>query len=161
MPTTQRPKRENDPIMTSGTANSSAPVRLAAKLGITGGVIFTVRHEPAEFADLLGDIGTAVWQRSLLAPIDVVVTFHRQRSTLLAEWPKLAAAAEPNGAVWVAWPKATSGVATDITEDVLRAVLSRTGWVDNKGCSIDEVWSGMRFVQRKVLRRPRDNKRRS
>jgi hypothetical protein len=61
--------------------------------------------------------------------------------------------------VWVAWPKKSSGVATDITEDVLREELLPTGWVDNKVCAIDETWSGLRFVLRKELRRPGDKRR--
>ena len=56
--------------------------------------------------------------------------------------------------VWIAWPKKTSGVATDITEDVLRAELLTTGWVDNKVCAIDDTWSGLRFVLRKENRPP-------
>jgi len=57
--------------------------------------------------------------------------------------------------VWVAWPKKTSGVPTDITEDVLRAQLLPTGWVDNKVCAIDNTWSALRFVLRKDNRPPR------
>ena len=76
-------------------------------------------------------------------------------------WPDLETlkAAAPDGGVWVAWPKKTSGVATDITEDVLRAELLPTGWVDNKVCAIDDTWSGLRFVMRKELRRPGDKRR--
>ena len=51
------------------------------------------------------------------------------------------------------WPKKTSGVASEITEDVLRAELLRTGWVDNKVCAVDDTWSALRFVQRKEHRR--------
>jgi hypothetical protein len=129
---------------------------LTKKLGITDDTVFTVRHAPRDFAATLGDVGGAVWQRSLLAPLDVVVAFHTTRETLIAEWPALTDAAQPAGAVWVAWPKKTSGVATDLTEDVLRELLLPTGWVDNKVCAIDATWSGLRFVQRKELRRPRE-----
>lgn len=132
---------------------------LAKKLGIEGDVVFTVRHAPADFAQTLGDIGEAVWQQSLLSPIDVVIAFHTMRAELLKEWPKLTAAVQPAGGVWVAWPKRTSGVATDVTEDGLRAHLLKTGWVDNKVSTIDETWSGLRFVMRKELRRPKDNTR--
>jgi hypothetical protein len=142
--------------MTSGSSGTPLP----KKLGIVDDVIFTVRNAPSDFAAMLGDIGDAVWQKSLLAPIDVVVAFHRQRKALLAEWPKLTAAVQPDGAVWVAWPKQTSGVETDITDDVLRANLLKTGWVDNKVCAIDDTWTGLRFVQRKELRRPKDNAKR-
>jgi hypothetical protein len=61
----------------------------------------------------------------------------------------------PAGGIWICWPKRSSGVATDITEDVLRDELLPTGWVDNKVCSIDDSWSGLRFVLRRSERRPR------
>jgi len=125
---------------------------LPKKLGIVGDAVFAVIGAPPGFEATLGDYGEAVWQRSLLPPLDVVVTFHTERARLVAAWPKLSAAASPDGAVWVAWPKKTSGVATDLTEDVLRTELLPTGWVDNKVCAIDETWSGLRFVLRKELR---------
>lgn len=138
---------------------SGKPVK--DKLGITGERVFHVRHAPDGFAALLGDVGDAVEQRSLLPPLDVILTFHTQRLALLAEWPKLTAAAEPDGVVWVAWPKRTSGVATDITEDVLREELLPTGWVDNKVCAIDDTWSALRFALRLERRRPRENAKRA
>ena len=55
----------------------------------------------------------------------------------------------PEGTVWVAWPKRSSGVATDLTEDAFRADLLPSGWVDVKVCAIDETWSGLKFVLRK------------
>jgi hypothetical protein len=128
---------------------------LEDKLGIGPDTVHVLLHPPAGFA-LRGGIA----QRNLLPPVDVIVTFHTQRAPLLAEWPKLTAAAEPAGAVWVAWPKPTSGVAAGITEDTLRADLLPTGWVDNKTCSIDATWSALRFVQRVERRRPRDRARR-
>jgi hypothetical protein len=131
---------------------------LPKKLGIVGDVVFTVIDGPENFADTLGDTGDAIWQKSLLAPLDIVVAFFTARAKLVAAWPKLTAAMSPAGGVWVAWPKKTSGVATDITEDVLRAELLRTGWVDNKVCAIDDTWSGLRFVLRKELRRPGDKR---
>ena len=132
---------------------------LPKKLGIVGDVVFVVVDPPEGFAETLGDYGEAVWQKSLLAPIDVVVAFVTSRSKLAAAWPRLTKPAAPDGAVWVAWPKKTSGVPTDITEDVLREELLPTGWVDNKVCAIDDTWSGLRFVLRKELRRPGDRRR--
>jgi hypothetical protein len=115
---------------------------LPKKLGIVGDAVFTVIGAPVDFATTLGDYGDAVWQRTLLAPLDVVVAFFTERARLVAAWPTLTAAAEPAGAVWVAWPKKASGVATDITEDTLRADLLPTGWVDNKVCAIDDYLFG-------------------
>jgi hypothetical protein len=146
-----------------GAAAGYSGTPLAKKLGIVGGareVVFTVRHAPPGFDQTLGDIGDAVWQQSLMAPLDVVVAFHTTRAGLVAEWPKLSEPARPAGAVWIAWPKKTSGIATDLTENVLRDEILPTGWVDNKVCAIDERWSGLRFVLRTELRRPRDNARR-
>jgi hypothetical protein len=54
--------------------------------------------------------------------------------------------------VWVAWPKRSSGVPTDLTEDTFREDLLPTGWVDVKVCAIDETWSGLKMVMRKELR---------
>jgi hypothetical protein len=90
-----------------------------------------------------------------MPPIDVVVAFFTDRARLVAAWPGLADAAAPAGAVWVAWPKTTSGVQTDLDEAALRAVVQSTGWVDNKMCSIDDTWSAMRFVVDTKPKRPR------
>jgi hypothetical protein len=132
-----------------------AATPLAKKLGITDDSVFTVLHAPAGFAGLLGDVGDAVWQRNLMPPIDVVLTFHRERGKLMEEWPTVSEAALPDGAVWIAWPKQGSGLITDLTEDVLRHHILRTDWVDNKVCSIDATWSALRFVPRKEHRHRR------
>ena len=50
--------------------------------------------------------------------------------------------------LWIAWPKRASGVATDLTEDVVRNIALERGLVDNKVCAIDETWSGLRLVYR-------------
>lgn len=129
---------------------------LAKKLGITDDSVFAIRRPPSDFAAMLGDTGGAVWQQSLLPPLDVVVAFHIQRKALLTEWPKLTAAVGPDGGIWIAWPKPTSERPTDITDASLRATLLRIGWEDTKACSIDDTWSALRFVQRKQTRRPKD-----
>jgi hypothetical protein len=121
---------------------------IEGKMGITDDSVVVVRHAPPGFA-----LATGINQRNLLPPIDVILTFHTRRAALLAEWATLTDAAQPDGAVWVAWPKKTSGVPSEITEDTLRADLLPTGWVDNKVCAIDATWSALRFVQRKELRK--------
>jgi hypothetical protein len=114
--------------------------------------VFTLAGAPRGFLESLGDLGDAVLQRNLMPPIDVVVAFFTERAQLVAKWPELSDPAAPDGAVWIIWPKKASGVATDITEDVLRAELLKTGWVDNKVCAVDDTWSGLRFVLRKEHR---------
>ncbi len=54
--------------------------------------------------------------------------------------------------LWISWPKKTSKVATDLTEDVVRGLGLPLGLVDVKVCAVDETWSGLKFVRRKALR---------
>ena len=85
-----------------------------------------------------------------------MLAFFTRRADVARRWPALTAAAGPEGAVWVAWPKRSSGVATDLTEDAFREDLLPTGWVDVKVCAIDETWSGLKMVLRKELRPAKD-----
>ncbi len=126
---------------------------LPKKLGIVDGTTFAVRNAPDGFAGTLGDLPpTATWRRQVRRGLDTVIAFHTSRAALVRDWPKLTAAVEPNGTVWVAWPKKASKVPTDITEDVLRDEFLPTGWVDIKVCAIDETWSGLRFALRRERR---------
>lgn len=132
---------------------------LPKKLGLGGEIVFTVRHAPAGFAEKVaadGGTGDAIWQQSLLAPLDLVIAFHTRRELLVAEWPKLVAPLAPEGAVWLAWPKPTADVETDLSDDALRSITRTSGWVDDKACSIDDTWSALRFVRRQEPRRPKD-----
>jgi len=132
----------------AGYSNTPLP----RKLGIIGDAVFVVVDGPPGFEDTLGDYGDAVWQQSLMSPVDVVVGFFTARSKLNSAWPRLTKAAAPNGGIWIAWPKRSSGVVTDISENTLRDDILPSGWVDNKVCAIDDTWSGLRFVLRKELR---------
>lgn len=85
-------------------------------------------------------------------PFDVIVAFVTDKKALLERVRDARAFMTPACGLWIAWPKKSSGVATDVTEDVIRAVALPTGLVDNKVCAIDETWSGLRLVIRKELR---------
>jgi hypothetical protein len=80
--------------------------------------------------------------------LDVVVFFARRRGVLERRFGALKRALDPAGGLWIAWPKRSSGVATDLTEDVVRELALANGLVDNKVCAIDEIWSGLRLVYR-------------
>jgi hypothetical protein len=132
---------------------SSTP--LAKKLGIKEGMTVAASNAPAEFASLLEPLPAGVrWRAQLRGPIDVAVAFFTRRADIARAWPKLTTAVGERGTIWVAWPKRSSGVATDCTEDVFRAELLPTGWVDVKVCAIDDTWSGLRFVLRVEHRTP-------
>lgn len=74
-------------------------------------------------------------------------------ATLRKRFPEAAKQVKPDGGLWVAWPKKSSGVATDVTEDRVREVALAARLVDNKVCAIDEIWSGLRCVYRRADRR--------
>ncbi|MCY4448682.1 MAG: DUF3052 domain-containing protein [Chloroflexi bacterium] len=126
---------------------------LPRKLGIKPGATLAIENAPTGFDATLGELPDGVrYADEGEAGIDVLVAFHLSRETLESSFPAQAHRIVPNGGYWIAWPKRSSGVPTDITEDVLREVLLPTGLVDNKVCAIDETWSGLRFVVRKELR---------
>jgi hypothetical protein len=79
---------------------------------------------------------------------DVVVAFFTGRKELEGRVDALGQVVFPNGGLWIAWPKKSSGVTTDITDHVVREVALPRGLVDNKVCAIDETWSGLRLVWR-------------
>ena len=130
---------------------------LPRKLGIRDGCRVLLVGAPADFAATLGELPPGV---ELLTPgteeLDVAVVFVLDLESLRAHFAALAAALQPAGGLWVAWPKRSSGVATELNENVVREYGLEQGLVDNKVCAIDATWSGLRFV-----RRLRDRPRRS
>ena len=126
---------------------------LPRKLGIAAGTRMAWLRAPGGFGDLLGDLPDDVRLKArATAPVDLVVQFVTRRSQLERELPRLREAVRPAGMVWVAWPKRSAGVPTDVTEDVIRDVALPIGLVDVKVCAIDPTWSGLKLVIRKELR---------
>ena len=136
----------SDPIGYSGTP-------LARKLGIREGDMVATIDEPDDFRALLVDLPSGTTFRSDLdgAP-DISIGFFTSRRDLEAKLGALADAAFPDRPIWLAWPKKTSGVETDLTGDVVRAVVLATQLVDVKVCAISEIWSGLKVVWRKEHR---------
>jgi len=135
----------------SAAGYSATP--LAAKLGLRPGARVAWPHAPEGFEALLGELpeGTRVL-RSARERMDLVVCFVTRRSQLAARLPRLREAIRPDGMCWAAWPKRSSGRATDVTEDVVRQIALPLGLVDVKVCAIDETWSGLKLVIRRELR---------
>ena len=143
--------------MTNPAGYSGTP--LAQKLGLKDGSRALFIDLPASLADLAtsrafvestritaGQIDTA------LPGYDYVHLFTTARSALEAFAQKLMNLIARDGMIWVSWPKKAARVATDITEDVIRAVVLPLGLVDVKVCAVDETWSGLKLVIRKELR---------
>jgi hypothetical protein len=133
---------------------------LPKKLGIKDGHRVALVGAPEGFDRTLGMLPPGVRVGSGLrgggrgAGWDVIVCFLTKRSELDRRFAALARALEPDGGLWIAWPKGTSKVATDVNENTVREVALSSGLVDNKVCAIDETWSGLRLVYR-VEDRPR------
>ncbi|HUA07013.1 MAG TPA: DUF3052 domain-containing protein [Solirubrobacteraceae bacterium] len=129
---------------------------LARKLGIKADARVGLIAAPEGFDATLGDLpdGVVVRRRLGREPFDVIVAFFSRRSALERRLPGLAAALDPAGGLWLAWPKRASGVPTDLSDVVVRDLGLAAGLVDNKVCAIDQVWSGLRLVYR-LRDRPR------
>jgi hypothetical protein len=117
------------------------------KLGIKPGFrIFSV-GAPAAYADIVGPLPADVTMaRAAKAPLDMVHVFAIEAKGLAARLRDYRAAIAPDGMIWVSWPKKSSGVATDLTDVVVRDTALPLGLVDIKVCAIDDVWSGLKFV---------------
>jgi hypothetical protein len=112
------------------------------------------RNAPVNYLQLLGSLPNDVQvSPRIRKPIDFVHVFAVARAQLVAELKRALTDIEQDGAIWVSWPKKSSGVRTDITEDVIREVALPLGLVDVKVCAVDETWSGLKLVIRKVNRK--------
>ena len=133
----------------SARPNNASGSPLAKKLGIKEGHRVAFPSAPDGFTDLLGDLPDDVSVRPRArGPLDVIVFFTRSCAELERRLPALRRAMDPAAGLWIAWPKRSSGVETDMTEDVARDLGYANRLVDNKVCAIDETWSGLRLVIR-------------
>jgi hypothetical protein len=126
---------------------------LAKKLGIAPSMTITVIGAPDDLREWLAPMPPDVkWVTGGKARLDLAIMFVTRRAEVERRFSPLARRVEPEGAIWIAWPKKASGLATDVTENALREIILPTGYVDTKVCAISEVWSGLKFVLRKELR---------
>jgi len=138
--------------MRSRTAGYSG-TPLAKKLGIAEGTRVVAKHAPDDYAELLEPIPPgALFEKKLSHLTDIVHVFADRKAKLQEELEILRKSIRSNGVVWVSWPKRTSKVPTDITEDTIRELALPLGFVDVKVCAVSEVWSGLKLVIRKELR---------
>ncbi len=126
------------------------------KLGIRQGSRVVLIGGPPELPELLVRLAPVPPEVTVLtrasSGCDVVVLFTTERRALERRFARLAAALEPSGRLWVAWPKRASGIDTDLTFGVVQELGLATGLVDNKTASITDVYQGCQFVYRLVDR---------
>ena len=127
---------------------------LPKKLGIKPGAVVAFPGAPDAFTHVLGDLPDGVQVRSRLGGrIDVIVLFVTRRAELVRRFPAAVKSLDADGGLWVAWPKKSSGMDTDLSFESVQRTGLDAGLVDNKVAAVDEIWSGLRFVYR-VADRP-------
>jgi hypothetical protein len=141
-------------MATTSSGHSGTP--LPKKLGIRDGSRVAVVAAPSGFASVLGALPPgAQLCTNARGHLDVIVFFVTRRAELARRFPSFMRALEDDGGLWVAWPKKTSGVATDLAFDAVQRIGLDAGLVDNKVAAIDATWSGLRFVYRVTERAQR------
>jgi len=126
---------------------------LPRKLGLTNSTRLLVLNEPEEYAAWLGPLPQGLERQTALSPsTNLVHVFITRRSDLERHLATLRSQLHPEAAVWVSWPKKSSRVPSEVTEDTIREIALPLGFVDIKVCAVSEVWSGLKLTVRKALR---------
>lgn len=126
---------------------SSTP--LAKKLGIKENSRIGLVNAPANFQSELGKLpDNAEFVKRLTSSLDIILFFVLTERALARDFAKLAGKLATNGMIWIAWPKKSSGVTTDLSFDSVQRIGLDAGLVDVKICAIDDTWSGLKFVYR-------------
>ena len=122
---------------------------LPKKLGIKDGSRIVLLNAPKDFESELGELPDNVeFIKRPTKSLDIILFFVLTERALARDFAKLAAKITANGMMWIAWPKKSSGVVTDLSEQRVREIGLNAGLVDVKVCAIDETWSGLKFVYR-------------
>jgi hypothetical protein len=121
---------------------------LVKKLGIKSGSSVVFVNAPINFTRTLDLPPDVIINKTPHSQLDFVLLFVKSETQLTQKFSHLAAKLKPNGMLWVAWPKKSSGVVTDLSFTNVQAIGLAAGLVDTKICAVDDVWSGLKFVFR-------------
>lgn len=125
---------------------------LAKKLGFADGCNLVLVGAPADYLSLLEPLPDIHFGPRVSAATDIVHVFSARRTQLQQLLVRYRGRLKPTAVVWVSWPKKSSKVPTDVSEDTIRELALPLGFVDVKVCAIDDTWSGLKLVVRKQLR---------
>jgi hypothetical protein len=127
---------------------------LAKKLGIKGGSRIFLLNAPGNYLQLVSPLPEGVQVApQITSHTDVIHIFSTKKEELSPALHTCLEKMRSNGVIWASWPKKSSKVPTDITEDTIREVALPLGLVDIKVCAVDDVWSGLKLVIRKEKRK--------
>ena len=136
----------------SGHKEYSTP--LAKKLGIKEGSVVVPVNAPDGFDRLLGELPPGARLSPRARSADVIVVFATRLADLAKRFPAAKQRLVPEGRLWMAYPKKSSSLDTDISFETAQSVGLGIGLVDNKSIAVDDDWSGVQFVYR-VADRPK------
>src|SRR6476659_3618425 len=132
---------------------------LAQKLGVVAGCTVAAIGTPANYQELLRPLPNGVRFCAVNAKPQLIHYFCTERVRLAKDLPALRRKMRDEAMLWISWPKKNAGLATTVTEDVVRELALPLGLVDTKVCAVDETWSALRLVvrlvNRKLTARPR------
>lgn len=122
---------------------------LAKKLGIKDGWTVFFVNAPAEvLKELKPALATCKLVNNAKTSLDIAMVFTTSQAKLQREFKRIDKSLTASGMLWISWPKKTSGVMTDVNENIVREIGLAAGLVDVKVCAVTEVWSGLKFVRR-------------
>jgi len=122
---------------------------LAKKLGIKEGSRIALVNAPKDFPSELKELLDGVeFLKPSAKSLDIILFFVLSERALARDFAKLSQRLTPNGMIWIAWPKKSSGVTTDLSFERVQRIGLDAGLVDVKICAVDETWSGLKFVYR-------------
>src|SRR2546430_15430194 len=128
---------------------------LSHKLGIKEGRRVLVLDPPVGFVRRLDPLPDGVGVTTKIVSLaDIIIVFSSSRAVLGELFPKAKHVLAPHGAIWVAWPRKSSGFFTDLSQDLVRSVGLAAGMSDDKIISIDEIWAALRFIVKERDRPP-------
>jgi len=122
---------------------------LPKKLGLKPGFHVQLTDAPPEVrSELKAELAACEIVSDGKLPLDFAMFFTESKAALAKEFKRISKLLAPAGIFWVSWPKKSSGVATDLNENIVRDIGLAAGLVDVKVCAVTEVWSGLKFVRR-------------
>lgn len=122
---------------------------LVEKLGIKDSMRIAIINQPNDYKKDLGKIpDNAAVKKKLSGSLDFIQYFSAGKKDLEAAFSDLKKSIKHNGMLWISWPKLTSGLKTDLNENIVREIGLKNGLVDIKICAVNEIWSGLKFVYR-------------
>ena len=136
----------------SGSLAGYSGTPLVRKLGLRAGLRICLLHEPDGFRALLDGVEQLDIATALDGTFDYLHCFTDSRADLEARFATLAGHVADGGMLWISWPKKSSPLAGDLTEDGVRAIGLRTEFVDVKVCAVDRDWSALKFLRRRQRR---------